>query len=217
MVGCMKTFFLVLLVLAACGDDSTPVADAGRSDAGHSDGGSVSRDAAVGTDAQPGEDAGEVETDAGAIDAGSDAGAPGVDAGCVPPPCPAPPEGCMYVGTDPCVCGTLVCAGSCGLTECSVDEYCAYSVPYSCGGDGTCMPRPGACPRIYRPVCGCDGATHSNDCIAHGAGTDVAAEGECGGPPPPPDDCRVTGCPAGSSCELCRGGVYVCLPAGTAC
>src|SRR5690606_9940668 len=123
-----------------------------------------------------------------------------------------PPPGCTYVGSDPCSCGTLVCAGDCGGVTCAPTEYCDYATPYACGGAGTCMPRPTGCIGLYDPVCGCDGATHGNSCMAHAAGTDVAADGEC--------DCRVTGCPPPDTCEECRGvggATYVCLPPGAAC
>jgi hypothetical protein len=212
-------FFTVLFLLSACGDDSTPGVDAGRTDAGRSDGGATrdagGRDGGGAEDAGTTSDAGET-TDAGATDAGSDAGMD-EDAGCLPPPCPAPPMGCRYEMAGPCDCGVLVCEGGpCGAVTCGPREYCDYTEPYACGGDGVCMPRPEACLDIYRPVCGCDGVTHSNSCYAAGAGTDYAAEGECA-PPPPPADCRTIPCPARSHCELCRGMVYACIPDGAMC
>jgi hypothetical protein len=45
--------------------------------------------------------------------------------------------------------------------------------------EGVCQATPVVCPASVIPVCGCDGITYSNACVAAGAGVTVASEGEC--------------------------------------
>ncbi|MCS6858612.1 MAG: Kazal-type serine protease inhibitor domain-containing protein, partial [Sandaracinaceae bacterium] len=62
--------------------------------------------------------------------------------------------------------------------DCREGEYCAGD---GCGTEGMCVARPEGCPTVYAPVCGCDGRTYSNGCVAAASGVRVAHNGECGG------------------------------------
>jgi len=94
----------------------------------------------------------------------------------------AQPENGQPSGTDPATGGAtsppndpVSCANN---SECDASAYCKLP-DGKCSARGTCEVRPGACTRIYKPVCGCDGRTYGNACVAANAGASVGVEGEC--------------------------------------
>ncbi len=68
--------------------------------------------------------------------------------------------------------------GGCGSNdECTAEEFCESST--SCRERGLCEPRPTSCTLVIDPVCGCDGMTYDNACVARSAGVRVSGEGMC--------------------------------------
>jgi hypothetical protein len=87
-------------------------------------------------------------------------------------PMPPPATG----SGDPAICGTR------GAAACPNDQFCQYAPEAACGETdkpGHCAAKPRACPRIARPVCGCNGQTYGNSCDAAAQGMSVKADGAC--------------------------------------
>jgi hypothetical protein len=61
--------------------------------------------------------------------------------------------------------------------DCMMTEYCASDV--SCDAPGECAARPVVCPQVFEPVCGCNGTTYDNACLAAANGVRVESDGEC--------------------------------------
>ena len=77
-------------------------------------------------------------------------------------------------------CGVRMVGG--GEDVCAPNEFCRRSIADMCGAadaPGICSPIPEVCTSNYDPVCGCDGTTYSNECVANSTGVSAAYAGEC--------------------------------------
>lgn len=82
----------------------------------------------------------------------------------------------------------LIAAGlgeGCAPPTCTTNADCTTAGEYcekaagDCGGTGLCATMPTACSGVFAPVCGCDGTTYTNACLAHNAGVSVDYTGSC--------------------------------------
>jgi hypothetical protein len=71
-------------------------------------------------------------------------------------------------------------------SDCANGEYCDQTA--TCGtadpGPGRCLAMPNSCTLSGDKVCGCDGTTYDNTCLAARAGTGIAYAAACGAPAP---------------------------------
>ncbi len=66
-----------------------------------------------------------------------------------------------------------------GAISCPPSEYCEADGDRPCEDSGECVAPPSECPSGESKVCGCDGVTYRNTCVAHREGVPVAGEGAC--------------------------------------
>lgn len=95
--------------------------------------------------------------------------------------CDAHASGASVAQEGECATPGNICGGD-TLNTCGAGEFCNFSIDAMCGwadAVGHCEVVPEVCDQSYAPVCGCDGVTYANECIANGAGTAIVAVGEC--------------------------------------
>lgn len=102
--------------------------------------------------------------------------------------------------------------GTRGAPRCGRGEFCQFSERAACGATGIggrCARKTTACAKILRPVCGCNGQTYANACLAASVGVSVKSQGACPGTEGAACGTRGTG--------RCNDGLYCRRPASAQC
>ena len=102
--------------------------------------------------------------------------------------------------------------GTRGTRTCARAEFCQFPVAAACGASdagGRCVTRPAVCPKILMPVCGCNGQSYANSCLAAVAGVSVKSPGFCPGSEGAMCGTRGAG--------RCNEGLYCKRPAAAHC
>jgi len=76
--------------------------------------------------------------------------------------------------------GSETACGGAANTPCATGFYCSKE-DGACAADasGVCAEIPVNCPATITPVCGCNGTTYDNACVANAAGVTIASQGAC--------------------------------------
>lgn len=194
----------------AVGTDASSTIDTSGSGSGVDVGSGVDPDGSVAADTEP-------AADVLAPDASVDSVTPPSSCegenpqGCSSDADCAEGDSCQVVVTGQCIpsscgcdveTGAWICTDDCGNMRCAPDRIACRPTGTCPDGqeciDGWCSEPPVDCPTVEAPVCGEDGETYGNACLAEAAGATVAYEGRCRAD----GDCGAdTDCELGSICE----------------